>query len=109
MHTSMVSPDWNFGLRVVGSLGEVRLPNFVKPQEDDRLIVRTTTGAGLEDREERAGTVSSYAYQLRRLRDAVRGGERSAEGLARSRRTMALIDEVYAAGGLPVRPGRLAG
>ncbi|QBE49018.1 Gfo/Idh/MocA family protein [Leucobacter triazinivorans] len=109
MHTSMVSPDWNFGLRVFGSLGEVRLPNFVKPQEDDRLIVRTTTGAGVEDREERAGTVSSYVYQLRRLRDAVRGGERSTEGRARSRRTMALIDAVYAAGGLPVRPGRLAG
>lgn len=108
LHTSMASPEWNFGLRVVGSLGEVCLPNFVKPQEDDRLIVRTTTGVGVQEREERVGTVSSYVYQLQRVRDAVRGGERSAAGLERSRRTMALIDEVYTASGLPPRPGRLA-
>ncbi|WP_449282180.1 Gfo/Idh/MocA family protein [Leucobacter sp.] len=108
MRTSMTSADWDFGLRVVGSLGEVLLPNFVKPQEDDRLIVRTTTGAGVEEREERTGAVSSYVYQLRRVRDAVRRGDRSTDALERSRRTMALIDEVYAAGGLPLRPGRLA-
>jgi predicted dehydrogenase len=103
----MNSPRWDFGLRVTGSLGEVLLPNFVKPQEDDRLIVRTTTGAGVEERVERAGTVSSYAYQLRRIRRELRGGERPAEPLARSRRTMALIDSIYTASGLPLRPGRL--
>ena len=107
IHTSMVSPDWNFGLRVSGSLGEVVLPNFVKPQEDGRLIVRTTTGAGVEERVEQLGDVSSYAYQLRRIRAAVRSGERSQLTLARSRRTMALIDEVYTASGLPLRPARL--
>lgn len=107
VRTSMNSSRWDFGLRVTGSLGEVLLPNFVKPQEDDRLIVRTTTGAGVEERVERAGTVSSYAYQLRRIRRELRGGERPAEPLARSRRTMALIDAIYTASGLPLRPGRL--
>jgi len=113
VHTSMVSPGWDFGLRVTGSLGEVFLSNFVKPQEDGRLVVRTASDAevdadaGAETREERVDGVSSYAYQLRRVRDAVRSGERSADLLARSRRTMALIDEVYGACGLPPRPGRL--
>ena len=108
MHTSMASEEWNFGLRVRGSLGEVVLPNFVKPQEDGRLIVRTTTGAGVEERSEHLGASSSYTHQLRRVRSAVRRGERSRVGLERSRRTMALIDEVYTAAGLPLRPGRLA-
>ncbi|WP_241487972.1 Gfo/Idh/MocA family protein [Leucobacter japonicus] len=106
IRTSMES-DWNFGLRVTGSLGEVVLPNFVKPQEDGRLIVRTTTGAGVEERVEALGSVSSYTYQLQRIRAAVRSGERGAAGIARSRRTMALIDEIYTATGLPLRPGRL--
>ena len=109
VHTSMVSPGWDFGLRVTGSLGEVFLSNFVKPQEGGRLVVRTASGSGVgaETREEPVDAVSSYAYQLRRVRDAVRSGERSAELLERSRRTMALIDEVYGACGLPPRPGRL--
>ncbi|SDQ10709.1 Gfo/Idh/MocA family protein [Leucobacter chromiiresistens] len=108
VHTSMVSPEWNFGLRVSGSLGETVLPNFVKPQEEGRLIVRTTTGAGAEERVEDVGSAASYAYQLRRVREAVRSGERSAAGFERSRRTMALIDAVYARAGLPPRPGRLS-
>lgn len=106
MHTSMES-DWNFGLRVSGRLGEVVLPNFVKPQEDGRLIVRTTTGAGVEERVEQLGSVSSYTYQLQRIRAAVRSGERDARGLERSRRTMALIDDIYTTTGLPLRPGAL--
>ena len=108
VHTSMVSPDWNFGLRVSGTLGEVGLPNFVKPQEDGRIVVRTTTGAGSEERVERIGTSSSYTHQLHRIRAAVRSGERSRVGLERSRRTMAMIDDVYRLAGLPLRPGRLA-
>ncbi|MEJ6488717.1 Gfo/Idh/MocA family oxidoreductase [Leucobacter sp. USCH14] len=107
VHTSMVSPEWNFGLRLSGALGEVVLPNFVKPQEDGRLIVRTTSGAGFEERVEHIGTSSSYTHQLRRIRAAVRSAERSRVDLERSRRTMALIDEVYTRAGLPLRPGRL--
>ena len=104
LRTSMESPDWEFSLRIVGDRGEILAPNFVKPQEDDRLIVTTAEGT----REERTGTVSSYVHQLRRIREAIRSGERSTAELDRSRRTMALIDEVYAASGLPLRPGRLA-
>ncbi|MFT4233006.1 MAG: Gfo/Idh/MocA family oxidoreductase [Leucobacter sp.] len=114
LHASMNDP-WDFGLRVTGGLGEAILPNFVKPQEDDRLIVRTWRGAGgtgaagdahVAERVERMGAVSSYVHQLRRVRAALRSGERSEELMDRSRRTMALIDEVYAAIGMPLRPGR---
>lgn len=109
VRTSMESPEWDFGLEAVGSEGSVLSPNFVKPQEDDRLIVRVGAHGGERaERVERLGTVSSYTYQLRRIREAVRGGERSRDELDRSRRTMALIDAVYAASGMPLRPGRLA-
>lgn len=103
LHTSMVSDGLDFSLRVIGSHGEATLPDFVKPFGDDRLLVRGVEG----ERVERTGTVSSYVYQLERVRAAVRGGERTAEELARSRRTIELIDAVYAACGLPPRPGRL--
>ncbi|MFV0435360.1 MAG: Gfo/Idh/MocA family protein [Leucobacter sp.] len=103
LRASMVNPVWDFSFTVVGSRGGVHAPNFVKPQEDDRLIVRT----GSEEREERLGTVSSYTYQLQNIAAELRNGLRSREVLDRSRRTMELIDEVYAASGMPLRPGRL--
>ena len=110
LDTSMVSPDWDFSFEVIGSEGSVLAPNFVKPQEDDRLIVRTdiAAGASATERTEHLGTVSSYTYQLRRVREELRSGARDTATLARSRRTMALIDAVYTESGLPLRPGRLA-
>lgn len=102
--TDMESQDWDFSFRAVGEHGEVLAPNFVKPQEDDRLLVTTRAGV----REERAGAASSYTYQLRRIRKALRGGERAAAELERSRNTIGLIDEIYTAGGFPLRPGSLA-
>lgn len=104
LSVSMESPAWDFSLRVIGDRGEVTAPNFVKPQEDDRLLV-TADGVA---REERTGTESSYAHQLRRIRAALRSGERSATELERSRRTMALIDAILEQSGFPLRPGRLA-
>lgn len=103
LHTSMESHGWDFGLEVTGTAGEVFLPNFVKPQEDGRLIVRQGSASRTED----VSPVSSYAYQLRRVHRAIRTGDRSADLLARSRRTIALIDELYAGAGLPLRPARL--
>ena len=42
--------------------------NFVKPQEDDRLTIRTAAGTGVE----RLGTRASYTYQLEAVRRARR-------------------------------------
>ena len=103
LRTSMVHDGWDFGLEIVGTAGSILAPNFVKPQEDDRLIVRV----GDATREEHAGTGSSYVHQLERIRAELRDGVRDRGRLDRSRRTMALIDELYEASGLPLRPGRL--
>ncbi|QZY50767.1 Gfo/Idh/MocA family protein [Leucobacter tenebrionis] len=104
MRTSMESLEWDFSFEVRGTSGSVRAPNFVKPQEDDRLLVRV----GDVERIERLGIVSSYTYQLQRIRQAIRSGEHSVDALGRSRRTAELIDAVYAMSGLPLRPGRLS-
>lgn len=103
LRTSMVDDGWDFGLEVVGTEGSILAPNFVKPQEDDRLIVRV----GEDTREVHVGSGSSYVYQLERIRAELRDGVRDRDRLDRSRRTMALIDELYTASGLPLRPGRL--
>lgn len=107
MRTSMESDEWDFGIELIGTQGSLYSPNYVKPQEDDRLIVRTVAEKHATEREERVGTVSSYAYQLERVRRELRDGIRDTSRLARSRATMALIDEIYAATELPLRPGRL--
>ncbi|WP_427870021.1 Gfo/Idh/MocA family protein [Leucobacter luti] len=113
---SMAAEAWDFGLELACERGAIRIPNFVKPQEDDRLIVTLAGGPGGGDepgggerveRVERTGGESSYAHQLRRVREELRAGARDRAELARSRRTAALIDEVYAAAGLPERPARL--
>lgn len=103
VRTSMVDDGWDFGLEVVGTEGSILAPNFVKPQEDDRLIVRV----GEDTREVHVGSGSSYVYQLERIRAELRDGVRDRDRLDHSRRTMALIDELYTASGLPLRPGRL--
>lgn len=58
--------------RIVGSRGEVLAPNFVLPQLDDRIVVRSADG----ERTERLGTRSSYTYQLEAFADRVRGVRR---------------------------------
>ena len=103
MRASMEHDVFDFSLELVGTTGSLLAPNFVKPQEDDRLIVRTQAG----EREERVGARSSYVYQLERVRRELRAGTRDDAHLQRSRATMALIDDIYAAAGLPVRPARL--
>lgn len=103
LHASMVSDGWDFSLRVTGTGGELFAPSFPRPFIDDRILV-TSDG---ETREEHLGALTSYVYQLRRLREAVRLGSRSRVELDRSRRTMALIDEIYAESGMPARPAGL--
>src|SRR5690606_10621291 len=57
-------------LRLVGERGEASAPNFVLPQRDDRVVVRTADG----ERTERLGTRSSYTYQLEAFAARVREG-----------------------------------
>ncbi|MBP1326462.1 putative dehydrogenase [Leucobacter exalbidus] len=107
LRASMVHDTVDFSLELIGTTGTVFAPSYVKPQDDDRIIVRTVTDAGEVVREERAGTAATYVFQLERIRAELRGGVKDPARLARSRATMALIDDIYLAAGLPVRPGRL--
>lgn len=102
VHASMMNDGFDFRLQADGEQGSVIAPSFVRPFEDDRVIVRV----GDETREEHLGFDSSYMHQLRAVRELVRNGDRSEEGLARSRGVAARIDEVYEACGLPLRPAR---
>lgn len=51
---------YSFTLRVAGTLGEAIARNFLRPHEDDRVIVDTLAGT----RVERLGTRASYTNQL---------------------------------------------
>ncbi|NEA99354.1 Gfo/Idh/MocA family oxidoreductase [Streptomyces sp. SID13726] len=86
--------------RITGSRGEVLAPNFVLPQLDDRLVVRTADG----ERTERLGTRSSYTYQLEAFADRVRGGAALPLDADDAVATMALIDASYRAAGFEPRP-----
>lgn len=86
--------------RIIGSRGEVRAPNFVLPQRDDRVVVSTGDG----ERTERLGTRSSYTYQLEAFADRVRGGAPLPLDADDAVATMTLIDAAYRAAGFEPRP-----
>ncbi len=52
---SMVAPEYSFTIRIVGSDGEVLVHDFIRPNDDDRITVRTAAG----ERVERLGTRAS--------------------------------------------------
>ncbi|MGI5430052.1 Gfo/Idh/MocA family protein [Streptomyces sp. CA-179760] len=87
-------------IRIVGSRGEATAPNFVLPQEDDRVVVRTPEG----ERTERLGTRSSYTYQLEAFAAAVRDGAPLPLDADDAVTTMELIDACYRAAGFEPRP-----
>ena len=58
-------------LVVRGSEGEIEVPMFAVPHEDDTVVLRRP---GLEDTVEHLGTRTSYTYQLEAFAAAVRDG-----------------------------------
>jgi predicted dehydrogenase len=97
---SMVHPDRDFSLRIVGTRGEATAPAFVEPNRDDRVLVRTPAGTDVEH----VGTRSSYTYQLEALTAALRGGPPVPTGPDDAVATMTLVDRCYRLAGLPPRP-----
>ncbi|MFB7930122.1 MULTISPECIES: Gfo/Idh/MocA family protein [Streptomyces] len=87
-------------IRIVGSRGEATAPNFVLPQRDDRIVVRTPQG----ERTERLGTRSSYTYQLEAFAARVRDGAPLPLDADDAVTTMELIDAAYRAAGFEPRP-----
>ncbi|WP_128801285.1 MULTISPECIES: Gfo/Idh/MocA family oxidoreductase [unclassified Streptomyces] len=96
----MAYDELEMSCRIVGSLGEALAPNYVLPQLDDRIVVRTTAG----ERTERLGTRSSYTYQLEAFAAHVRQGSALPLGADDALASMTLIDACYRSAGFEPRP-----
>jgi predicted dehydrogenase len=98
---SMWSSDLlRISARAVGERGELRVRNPLAPQFGHRIVVRTRDGR----RTERLTRRPTYAYQLDAFVGAVRDGEPVLTDPADAIRNMTVIDAIYRAAGLPVRP-----
>lgn len=96
---SMVEQDYSFTLRVIGTRGEVAVPNFINPPADDGLTITigdTTTV-------EHVGKRPSYTYQLEAFAAHVEHGAALPLDSADAVANMALIDETYVAAGMQPR------
>ncbi|MFC6002800.1 Gfo/Idh/MocA family protein, partial [Streptomonospora nanhaiensis] len=91
------------GARVVGEHGELRVANFLMPHLFHRLRVRTPHGV----RTETVPGDATYTAQLRAFAAAVREGAPVLTPARDAVHTMALLDAVYRAAGLPVRGSAL--
>lgn len=96
---SMVAEDYSFTIRIVGTAGEVLVHDFIKPNGDDRLTLRTAHGALVE----RLGTRTSYSYQLEAFAAHVQTGVPLPFGLEDAVANMAMVDAAYQAAGLNPR------
>ncbi|MFY0406654.1 Gfo/Idh/MocA family protein [Solicola sp. PLA-1-18] len=98
--SSMGHDDVDFSLTLTGDAGTLHAPAYVLPQQDDRVVVTTADG----ERTERLGTRSTYAYQLDALaallRDGTPIGPDADDAIAQAE----LIDAVYTAADMPLRP-----
>ncbi|MFE5759549.1 Gfo/Idh/MocA family protein [Streptomyces massasporeus] len=96
----MAHDGLDMSIRIVGSRGEATAPNFVLPQLDDRVVIRTPQG----ERTEHLGTRSSYTYQLEAFAARVRDGAPLPLDADDAVTTMELIDAAYHAAGFEPRP-----
>jgi len=85
--------------QAVGERGTLTVTNFAAPQFWSRF---TVTVDGQRPRE-RIGGQATYVHQLRALAAAVRGEPANLTPPSDSVATMSLIDDIYAAAGLPLR------
>jgi len=85
--------------RVFGERGTLAVTNFAAPH----LWSRFTVTVGGRRRRERFRGDATYVHQLRAFAAAVRGEPTNLTPPADSVATMALIDDIYTAAGLPLR------
>ncbi|MDV3128233.1 Gfo/Idh/MocA family oxidoreductase [Mycobacterium sp. 21AC1] len=96
---SMVAEAYSFTIRIVGTGGEALVHDFIRPNDDDRLTVRSAAS----ERVERLGTRPSYTYQLQAFADHVQNGAPLPFGTADAVDNMAFVDAAYRAAGLEPR------
>lgn len=99
-HSDMWAEGYVAPLVIRGTRGEVRVPDYVKPGQDDRVIVVDADG----ERTEYHGTLSSYTHQLMVFADAVRLGTPLPIDAVDAVAIADVIDAAYLAAGLPLRP-----
>lgn len=97
-HT-MVADEYSFTLRVVGTKGEAFVHDFIKPNDDDRVTIRTDDGTTVEH----LGKRTSYTYQLEAFAAHVQRGEPVPLDTDDAVANMTLIDDAYRAAGMPPR------
>jgi predicted dehydrogenase len=97
-HT-MVADEYRFIIRAVGSAGEALVHDFIKPNGDDRLTIRTVAGTRVES----LGKRPSYTYQLDAFAAHVLDGVALPIGTADAVENMAYVDAAYRAAGLAPR------
>jgi predicted dehydrogenase len=96
---TMTAPDYSFTLRIVGTKGDLLVHNLIKPNEDDRLTIRTPTGTRVEHH----GTRTSYSYQLEAFASHVLYGTSLPIDVTDSVENMAYVDAAYRAAGMAPR------
>lgn len=90
----------HFVVTVMGSLGTVHQSNLSYVHQDDRV----TIVKGGEHRVEELGRTSSFTYQMRALRDAIRYGKPFVTTTESALVNAQFIDDAYQLAGLPPRP-----
>jgi predicted dehydrogenase len=96
---SMVAEAYSFTIRIVGTRGDLLVHDFIKPNEDDRLTIRTPHGTTVE----RLGSRASYSYQLEAFAAHVERGAELPFGTDDAVANMAMVDAAYRAAGLSPR------
>ncbi len=95
--SDMDSADRDMSLTVIGSTGELVVPMFAVPHEDDALVLCRD---GQPEVVEHLGTRTSYTYQLEAFASAVRYGTPVLTDADWSVGNAELVDAAYAASGL---------
>jgi predicted dehydrogenase len=96
---SMVGDDYSFTIRIVGTIGDLLVHDFIKPNADDGLTITTAAGTTVE----RLGTRASYTYQLEAFAAHVEQGAPLPFGTADAVANMTFIDNAYRAAGMHPR------
>lgn len=96
---SMVADGYTFTIQIVGTEGDVLVHNFIKPQADDRVTLRTPAGSTVRH----PGTRTSYTYQLEAFAAHVRHGAPLPVDNTDAVENMAYVDAAYRAAGMEPR------
>lgn len=96
---SMVADDYHFSIQIVGTAGDVLVHNFIKPQDDDRVTIRTPAGTTVEHH----GRRPSYTYQLEAFVAHILHNAPLPLDTADAVENMAYVDAAYRAAGMAPR------